>query len=128
MKVLLDTHMLIWAAGFPDRLSAEARTILNDPAHELLFSAASLWEVAIKAALGRKDFELDPRLLRRELLDNGYGELPVTSEHAVTVGSLPAIHKDLFDRLLVAQATVEGVTLLTGDEIVARYPGPIRRI
>lgn len=116
------------APGFPDRLSAQARTVLDDPASELLFSAASLWEVTIKAALGREDFDLDPRLLRRELLDNGYGELPITSEHAVTVGSLPPIHKDPFDRLLVAQATVEGVTLLTGDEIVGRYPGPIRKV
>jgi PIN domain nuclease of toxin-antitoxin system len=128
MKALLDTHVLIWAAGFPERLSADARVVLVDPANELLFSAASLWEVAIKSALGRSDFSLDARLLRRELLDNGYGELPVTGEHAVMVGSLPPIHKDPFDRLLVAQATAEGVTLLTSDEIVGRYPGPIRRV
>lgn len=127
MKLLLDTHVLIWAAGFPERLSAGARATLADPASELLFSAASLWEIAIKSALGREDFSLDARLLRRELLDNGYTELPVTGEHAVMVGSLPPIHKDPFDRLLVAQATVEGVTLLTADEIVSRYPGPIRR-
>jgi PIN domain nuclease of toxin-antitoxin system len=128
MKALLDTHVLIRAAGFPERLSADARVVLVDPANELLFSAASLWDVAIKSALGRSDFSLDARLLRRELLDNGYGELPVTGEHAVMVGSLPPIHKDPFDRLLVAQATVEGVTLLTSDEIVGRYPGPIRRV
>jgi PIN domain nuclease of toxin-antitoxin system len=128
MKALLDTHVLIWAAGFPERLSADARVVLVDPANELLFSAASLWEVAIKSALGRSDFSLDARLLRRELLDNGYSELPVTGQHAVMVGSLPPIHKDPFDRLLVAQATVEGVTLLTSDDIVGRYPGPIRRV
>ena len=128
MKALLDTHVLIWAAGFPERLSADARVVLLDPANELLFSAASLWEVAIKSALGRSDFSVDARLLRRELLDNGYSELPVTGQHAVMVGSLPPIHKDPFDRLLVAQATVEGVTLLTSDETVGRYPGPIRRV
>lgn len=128
MKALLDTHVLIWAAGFPERLSADARVVLLDPANELLFSAASLWEVAIKSALGRSDFSLDARLLRRELLDNGYSELPVTGQHAVMVSSLPPIHKDPFDRLLVAQATVEGVTLLTSDDIVGRYPGPIRRV
>ena len=128
MKALLDTHVLIWAAGFPERLSADARVVLLDPANELLFSAASLWEVAIKSALGRSDFSVDARLLRRELLDNGYSELPVTGQHAVMVGSQPPIQKDPFDRLLVAQATVEGVTLLTSDETVGRYPGPIRRV
>ena len=128
MKALLDTHVLILAAGFPERLSADAHVVLVDPANELLFSAASLWEVAIKSALGRSDFSVDARLLRRELLDNGYSELPVTGQHAVMVGSLPPIHKDPFDRLLVAQATVEGVTLLTSDETVGRYPGPIRRV
>lgn len=88
--------------------------------NELLFSAASLWEIAIKRGLGREDFRVDVRLLRRGLLDNGYGELPVGSEHAVAIDGLPPIHKDLFDRLLVAQALVEGVTLLTSDELVAQ--------
>lgn len=126
MKYLLDTHLLVWAAGFPDRLSAEARAILVEPANILFFSAASLWEIAIKSALGRDDFSIDARLLRRGLIDNGYGELPVKSEHAVAIDGLPPVHKDPFDRLLVAQAMVEGITLLTADEMVARYPGPIR--
>lgn len=126
MKYLLDTHLLIWAAGFPDRLSAEARAILVEPANILFFSAASLWEIAMKSALGRDDFSVDARLLRRGLIDNGYGELPVKSEHAVAIDGLPPVHKDLFDRLLVAQAMVEGIMLLTADEMVARYPGPIR--
>jgi PIN domain nuclease of toxin-antitoxin system len=127
MKLLLDTHILLWAAGEPDRLPAEARALIADDANELLFSAASLWEVAIKSGLGREDFVADARLLRRGLLDNGYGELPVASEHAVAVGDLPPVHRDPFDRLLVAQAMVEGVTLLTSDELIARYPGPIRK-
>ena len=126
MKLLLDTHLLLWAAGEPDKLSPAARSLIEDENNDLLFSAASLWEVAIKAGLGREDFTLDPRLLRRGLLDNGYGELPITGEHAVAVAGLPPIHKDPFDRLLVAQSEVEGITLLTGDEILARYPGPIR--
>jgi len=126
MKLLLDTHMLLWAAGSPNRLSAAARKLIDDPANELLFSAASIWEVAIKRGLGRNDFQADPRLLRRGLLDNGYRELPVMSEHVVAIESLPPIHKDPFDRLLVAQATVEGVTLLTADSVVAQYPGPVR--
>ena len=128
MKFLLDTHVLFWAAGEPTRLSASARRLLNDANNELLFSAASLWEIVIKRGLGRKDFSVDARLLRRGLLDNGYEELPILSEHVVEIESLPAIHQDFFDRLLVAQATVEGITLLTLDAVVARYPGPIRKL
>jgi len=94
----------------------------------MMFSAASLWEIAIKRGLGRSDFQVDPRLLRRALLDNGYLELPVTSAHTVAVDGLPAHHKDPFDRLLVAQALVEGIQLLTADEQVARYPGAIIRV
>jgi PIN domain nuclease of toxin-antitoxin system len=128
MKFLLDTHLLLWAASEPKRLSRSARVLINDPENELLFSAASLWEVAIKRGLGRADFEVDARLLRRGLLDNGYAELPIISDHVVATDSLPAIHKDPFDRILIAQATVEGITLLTTDPQVARYPGPIRKM
>lgn len=128
MKVLLDTHLLLWAAGQPDRLPDAARQLLEDPRNELMFSSASLWEVSIKRGLGRDDFKVDPRLLRRGLLDNGYSELPITSEHAITVDSLPPIHRDPFDRILVAQAMVEGVALLTADPWVAQYPGPVRRV
>ncbi len=128
MKFLLDTHLLLWAAGKPKRLSRHARSLLDNSGNELYFSAASLWEVVIKRGLGREDFRVDPRLLRRGLLDNGYGELPIVSEHVVAVESLPAIHKDPFDRLLVAQATVEGITLLTTDSLLSQYPGPIRAI
>jgi len=126
MKVLLDTHILLWAAGEPDRLPIAALNVLEDAEAELIFSAASLWEIAIKRGLGREDFQVDPRLLRRGLLDNGYAELPITSEHAVAVDGLPPIHKDPFDRMLVAQAMVEGIELLTMDKLVGRYPGPIR--
>jgi PIN domain nuclease of toxin-antitoxin system len=128
MKLLLDTHLLLWAAGQPDQLSAAARVLLDDPQNELVFSSASLWEIAIKRGLGRSDFRVDPRLLRRGLLDNGYIELPITSEHAVAVDGLPAVHKDPFDRILVAQANVEGIALLTADSLVAQYPGPIRKV
>jgi PIN domain nuclease of toxin-antitoxin system len=128
MKLLLDTHLLLWAAGEPGRLPAEARSLIDNPENELLFSAASLWEVVIKSGLGREDFKVDPRLLRRGLLDNGYGELPIMSDHVVAIDSLPSIHKDPFDRVLVAQATVEGITLLTTDSLLAQYPGPIRAL
>lgn len=128
MKVLLDTHLLIWIAGSPQRLSKEACSVLNDPMNELLFSAASLWEIAIKQGLGRSDFNADARVLRRGLLDNGYSELPISSAHAVSIASLPPLHKDPFDRIIIAQATSEGITLLTTDAVVAQYPGPIRQV
>ena len=128
MKLLLDTHLVLWAAGDPQRLSKQARILIDNPDNELLFSAASLWEVAIKRGLGREDFKVDARLLRRGLLDNGYSELPIISDHVVATESLPLIHKDPFDRILVAQATVEGVLLLTIDSLVSQYPGPIRTL
>ena len=128
MKLLLDTHLLLWAAGDPDRLSATARSLMDDSDNELLFSAASLWEVVIKHSLGRPDFQVDARVLRRGLLDNGYSELPIASSHVVAIDSLPPIHKDPFDRVHVAQATVEGITLLTVDPLVAQYPGPVRSV
>jgi PIN domain nuclease of toxin-antitoxin system len=128
LKLLLDTHLLLWAAGQPDRLSAGTVALLNDPDNELFFSAASLWEIAIKQDLGRSDFQADARLLRRGLLDNGYVELPISGAHTVSLVGLLPIHKDPFDRILVAQAMVEGILLLTADPLVAEYPGPIRRV
>jgi PIN domain nuclease of toxin-antitoxin system len=128
MKLLLDTQVLLWAAGEPKRLSAAARRLLLDRRHELLFSAASLWEIAIKSTLGRDDFQVDPRLLRRGLLDNGYVEMPITSQHAVSIDLLPPLHRDPFDRLLLAQALTEGLTLVTADAQLARYPGSIRQV
>lgn len=125
---MIDTHLLIWAANEPEKLSGKAVSLMTNPEHELLFSAASIWEIAIKNDLGRDDFKVDARLLRRGLLDNDYTELPITSAHAVFVESLPLIHKDPFDRILVAQATAEGITLLTADSTVARYPGPIELV
>ena len=128
MNLLLDTHVLLWAAGAARQLPDEVRVLLEDRGNKLFFSAASIWEIAIKNGLGREGFSVDPRLLRRGLLENGYVELPVTSSHALAVDLLPPIHKDPFDRILVAQARVEGITLLTADEVVARYPGPVRAL
>ncbi len=127
MKLLLDTHVLLWAAagaGLPPRTAA----LLQDAETTRVFSSVSIWEVAIKAGLGREDFKADPHLLRRGLLDNGYVELPVDSAHAAATAQLPPIHKDPFDRMLVAQATVEGLMLLTADAVVASYPGPIEKV
>lgn len=128
MKLLLDTQILLWAAGQPEHLSRAARKLLQDGDNELLFSAASLWEIAIKLGLGREDFRVEPRLLRRGLLDNGYTELAISSQHAVSIDTLPPIHKDPFDRLLLAQALTEGITLVTSDEQLALYSGPVRKV
>ena len=128
MRLLLDTHLLLWAAGPLERLSVEARQLIDDPNNELLFSSASLWEIAIKSGRRRDDFEVDVRSLRRGLLDNGYRELPVTGEHAVAIDGLPPLHKDPFDRMLIAQSLVEGITLLTADARLSQYPGPVRRV
>ena len=126
MKLLLDTHLLIWAADSIERVPADARALMADQDNELLFSVASIWEVAIKSGLDRPDFQVDARMLRRGLVDNGYCELPILSEHVVAIDALPFIHKDPFDRLLIAQAMVEGITLLTDDATVAQYQGPVR--
>lgn len=128
MKLLLDTHLLLWAAGQPKRLPVRARKLLTDSNNELLFSAVSLWEVAIKRGLGRDDFQVDARVFRRGLLDNGYIELPMLSAHVVAIDGLPPIHKDPFDRLLIAQATVEGIVLLSADPVMAKYRGPVRKV
>jgi PIN domain nuclease of toxin-antitoxin system len=128
VKLLLDTHLLLWAAGQPKKLPAAARKLIVNPRNPLYFSAASLWEITIKRALGRKDFHADPGVLRRGLLESGYEELPITGEHAVAVGVLPMLHRDPFDRMLVAQAAVEGMMLVTADAQLAKYPGSIRRV
>ncbi len=125
MILLLDTHLLLWAAHDPERLSDATRATLTDPSNELWFSAASIWEVAIKASIGRDDFTFDAGVLRRALVENGYVELPVTSRHAADVASLPAIHRDPFDRLLLAQARVEGCQLMTSDRRLADYGSPV---
>lgn len=128
MNLLLDTHLLLWAASEPQRLSAKARALLLDPSNQLVFSSASLWEIAIKNGLERSDFNVDPRRLWRMLLVNGYRELSVTSEHTVAVNDLPLLHKDPFDRILVAQARIEGLTLLTADKMVAKYGDGVKKV
>ncbi len=128
MKLLLDTHLLLWAAAQPERLSRPAQLLLADTKNQLLFSAASIWEISSKRGLGRADFHVDPRLLRRGLIDNEYEELPITGAHAATVDMLPPLHKDPFDRILIAQSIVESITFLTADPLLAQYPGSIRVI
>jgi PIN domain nuclease of toxin-antitoxin system len=122
---LLDTHLLLWAAAGSNRLPPKAADLIQDEANRLLFSAASIWEVAIKAGLNRPDFKVSAGRLRRALFENGYDELPITGRHAAAIANLPDIHKDPFDRILVAQAQVEDLTLCTSDRVLASYPGSI---
>lgn len=128
MRLLLDTHLLLWIAEESDRLPREVRELLREPEHEFWFSVVNLWEIAIKRGLRRRDFMIDPRELRMELLLDGYQELLVTSEHALAVEGLAQMHRDPFDRMLVAQATVEGIMLLTTDDKVGQYGGVVRRV
>jgi len=128
MRLLLDTHILIWAAVEPERLSRTAGSLIEDVGNEIVFSAVSLWEIAIKTGRGRDDFQIDPGQFRRNLFDNGYAELAVTGAHAAALANLPPLHKDPFDRMLVAQAMIEGLTLVTADPAVAKYQGPIRLV
>ncbi len=125
MRILLDTHILVWLNLHPERISARARAILEDQSNHLLFSSISIYEVAIKVNLGRPDFKVDPVTFRDSLLANAFEELPFTSEHSLAVQRLPALHKDPFDRALVAQALSEPLTLMTSDKRVSAYPGQI---
>ena len=128
MNLLLDTHILLWAAYEPARLSADARAMLTDPNNTLHFSVASLWEVAIKSALGRPDFTVDAAELRLGLVANDYDELPIESAHVLRLPTLPPLHADPFDRILLAQAMAEGQVLLTADAKVLAYGGPVRAV
>lgn len=121
MNLLLDTQVLLWAASGSGRLPKEAARLIDDPVNHLAFSAASLWEIVIKSHLGRKDFVVDAKLLRRGLLENGYEELAVTGAHALALDTLPSIHRDPFDRILIAQSIVERARLVTADTTLARY-------
>jgi PIN domain nuclease of toxin-antitoxin system len=128
MRYLLDTHLLLWAGLEPERLSKRTRSIVADEAAELWFSVASIWEVTVKNALGRADFSVDPHLLRTGLLDAGWLELSIAGDHALAVGDLPPLHRDPFDRMLVAQARQAGMVLLTSDPRIAQYPGSIELV
>ena len=128
MKFLLDTHLLLWAAGQPERLSKLARDLIENPDNDLYFSAASIWEIAIKSGLGREDFKADSRMVRRGLIDNGYREVSISSEHAAGIQTLPLFHKDPFDRLLISQSLSEGMPLLTVDPVLSQYPGIIQQV
>lgn len=126
MKYLLDTHILLWAAGEPEKLPPQMRAYIEDVKNEMYFSTASIWEITIKRKLGRDDFAVDPRQFHIALKENGYLELPIRSEHALYVYDLPPIHKDPFDRMLVAQSSTEGMRLLTVDQAVIDYGSAVQ--
>src|ERR1039458_1661582 len=120
MKLLLDTHLLLWASEDSPRLPALASSMIADSENDLVFSVASIWEISIKHAKGLETFHASPGTVWEGLLENGYSELAVLGKHAVAAGNLLPIHKDPFDRILIAQAMVEGITLLTADPVIAK--------
>lgn len=126
--ILADTHILLWSAGVSGTLPAEARKLIEEAGPQRTFSVVSIWEVVIKAALKRPDFKADAARLRGGLIANGWRELAVTGNHALAVADLPPLHGDPFDRLLLAQARVEGLVLLTSDYAVARYGERVRMV
>ena len=128
MQLLLDTHLLLWAVVEPERLDVALVGMLEDPLNTPVFSVVSLWELVIKRGLDRPDFQMEPSVLRQALLEAGWRELPVEAHHALAVGQLPPLHRDPFDRLLLAQAQADGLLLITADRQLAQYPGPVRRM
>ena len=128
MRLLLDTHLWVWLATDPSKLSRAARDVFDDEANALFFSVVTIWEVAIKSALGRRDFAADPALLLDYLRRGPFEELPVLAEHTLPLTILPPIYKDPFDRILIAQAVAEEMTFVTADSSLTAYPGLIRRV
>ncbi len=128
MRLLLDTHLLLWTASMPERISLAAKQLIEDPEHEVAFSVVSIWEAAIKYGLRRSDFGFEPGAFRRKLLLAGFEEVVIRSEHAIAVSTVPLLHRDPFDRLLIAQSRVEGAMLVTSDPQVAMYAGAIQLV
>lgn len=122
MRVLVDTHVLLWVASQPEALSPEAASALLAPHHEVLVSAATAWELAFKVATGKLRLPTPPASWFPEALERfGFGDLDVLAAHALAAGALPPLHRDPFDRMLVAQAAVDGLVLVTRDAALARY-------
>ena len=126
MNFLLDTHILVWAAISPHKISSELASLLSDPSNHLYFSSASIWEISIKESLGKRDFNVNSKKLHGGLIENGYKELKVSALHAMEVIKLPFIHRDPFDRILVAAAIWENMPLLTNDSTLSPYHSLVR--
>jgi len=125
-QFLLDTNILLTALIAPDTLPTDVQTQLSDTANSILFSAASIWEIAIKRSLGREDFNFRPEDIQQLALETGFTELPIMSNHCHRITDLPWHHRDPFDRLLVSQAQAIPAYLLTTDELLARYSDLVR--
>lgn len=128
MNLLLDTHVALWAITDSPKLPPKARDLIESPKTTVWISAASVWEIAIKHSLGRGDMPVSGRDAARYFQESGYRFLPVEAEHAVAVEELPPHHQDPFDRILVAQALVEPMRLMTHDALVALYTDTIIKI
>lgn len=125
MNILLDTHIALWAITASPRLPSKARELIESPRSSVWISATSIWEIAIKHSLGRGDMPVSGSEALRYFRDSGYGFLPIEPEHAAAIENLPQHHTDPFDRILVAQALVEPMRLITSDSMVARYSDTI---
>lgn len=119
MRLLLDTHILLWSLSDDRQLTRAGREVIVNPRNEVFISAASIWEVSIKAALGRIEIELDD--LESAIEEASFQPLPINFRHAATAGRLPGVHRDPFDRMLIAQATVEELRIVTHDRVFERY-------
>ena len=126
MNFLLDTHILIWAAISPHKISSELASLLSGTSNHLYFSSASIWEISIKESLGKKDFKVSSKKLHGGLTENGYKEIKVSALHAMEVIKLPFIHRDPFDRILVATAIWENMPLLTNNSPLSAYHSLVR--
>ena len=128
MRLLLDTHVLLWAVAESRKLSKATKKLLEDPDNEIWYSTASLWEISIKSSLRKPNFHIDPEVVHGVLSETGFLELPIRGSHAVAVAKLPDVHRDPFDRMLAAQALTEPLVLLTNDEILSKYPIQVRMV
>ena len=128
MNLLLDTHLLLWAAARDDLMSRAANALIKDMQNTLWFSVASLWEITIKKSLNRPDFQTEASVLRAGLLSNDYRELSIEGRHCLALATLPPLHGDPFDRMLLAQAMGEGMQLVTADRKLAGYDGPVIKV
>jgi PIN domain nuclease of toxin-antitoxin system len=121
MRVLLDTHILLWSLLEPSRLQDLHREVLEAPEFEIFFSAANIWEIAIKRALNRSDFDAEPEVIRAAAWTTGFQELPISGAHAAAVRQLPDHHRDPFDRILIGQAKTEPMRLMSTDPLIKCY-------
>ena len=128
VRLLLDTHAFLWFAAGDARLSSRARRRIEDPGNDKFLSVASVWEIAIKTALERSDFRVEPEQVLAMAADIGFEPLHIAPAHAIAVRSLAKLHRDPFDRMLLAQAQIEPMILITCDRVLAEYGDWVRLV